>query len=675
MDRMSRRDFLRVSALLSAGTLAAACTQPAPQAEPPAATPAQPEPAAPAQPAAPTQPEAKYSEAPVLAERVASGDLPPVEERLPENPFVCPVLESIGKYGGTWRSAFKGLSDGPAVTSVKQRGPLNFTGDILLQPDICEAWDVSDDARVWTFHMRKGMKWSDGQPLTTADVKWYWDHQVNNPELSLVVPTRWSTEQGGKRTLAELELADDFTFSLTFALPKVLFGYDLVWLGGIWTPGHYMEQFHAEFTPKAELDAKVAEAGLGSWTDLFNDRNTNHLNPERPCLDVWVAKNSLSGDMFVMERNPFFHHVDPEGQQLPYLDRVTYRFYETDDVFLMWMLSGQVDMAGRSNTAGIADLALYKDHEAEGYYDILPEMGKGAGHEGFQINQAPKNPRLRPLFQDRRFRIAISVALNRAEMNEIVYDGLATPRQYSPMESCPQFYPKLSNAYIEYDPEEANRLLDEVGLTERDAEGFRKWNDGSGETLSLLIEGLRAPGTQGEDLVLMAIKYLADVGLKAAYKYDERSLYEERVVANETEIAYWGADRSMLPVYNHQQFTGINMQRNWAGAWGLWKNNPDDPNGEEPPDDHWIKEIWRIYWDEVLLEPDEQERFRLFEKILDIHAEEIPMVHFLGQMPSVGIKPRMMRNVPTPLTLTYEFGYTSTLYGHQYYWEDPENHV
>jgi len=130
----------------------------------------------------------------------------------------------------------------------------------------------------------------------------------------------------------------------------------------------------------------------------------------------------------------------------------------------------------------------------------------------------------------------------------------------------------------------------------------------------------------------------------------------------------------VLPVFNEYQFTGTNMQRPWAGAWGLWKDNPDDPNAEEPPEDHWIRDIWRIYWDEILMEPDEQKRFDLFEKIMDIHAEELPMIHFVGQTPSVGMKPHMMHNVPAPLTLTYEFGYTHTLFAQQYYWEDPENH-
>jgi peptide/nickel transport system substrate-binding protein len=675
MARISRREFLRISALLSAGTVAAACAQPtSPSAEPTAVA----DPGAPAQPTTPPAvPSAPgvYAEAPMLAERVAAGDLPPVEERLPENPYISPVLESIGKYGGTWRSAFKGLSDGAAVHSVKQHGPLNFDGNITLQPDICEAWETNDDATTWTFHLRKGMRWSDGQPLTTQDVRWYWDNVVLNEELTLVVPGRWSTESGGQRTLATLEIPDDFTFSLTFAQPKVLFGYDMVWLGAIWAPGHYMEQFHAGFAEPAALEAKIQELGLNSWVDLYNDRNNATLNPERPCTDVWLAQNSMSSEMFVMERNPYFHHVDPEGNQLPYLDTVSFRVYETPDVYLMWMLNGQVDMPGRTNTAGFADYTLYKENEGNGHYVILPEFGVDHNSEGVQINQAPKNERLRPIFQDRRFRIAVSLCMNREEMNELIYDGMATPKQYAPIRTSPQAYPKLANAYIEYDPDEANRLLDEMGMAERDAEGFRLYPDGSGETFSVIIEGLRQPGTPGEDVAQMAVQYLAEVGLKATYKYDERALYEERVAANETELAYWGPDRTVLPMYNHQVFTGVQMQRNWAGAWGLWKNNPEDPNAEEPPADHWIREIWRIYEDEVLQEPDEQERFRLFEKIMDIHAEELPTVGFIGEVPVVGIKPAKMHNVPTPITLTYEFGYTHTLYAPQYYWEDPENHA
>ena len=455
-------------------------------------------------------------------------------------------------------------------------------------------------------------------------LQWYWDHVVLNEDLTLVVPGRWSTESGGAKQLAALDIPDDFTFSLTFAQPKVLFGYDMVWLGeDILVPSHYMQQFHADFAPQDELDAKVEELGLGSWMDLFNDRNDNAVNPERPCTDVWLAQNTLSSEMFVMERNPYFHHVDPEGNQLPYLDRVSFRVYETPDVYLMWMLNGQVDMPGRTNTAGFTDYTLYKENEANGHYAILPEFGLDHNHKGFLVNQAPKNERLRPIFQDKRFRHAISLCLNREEMNELVFDGMATPRQYSPIETSPQYYPKLSNAYIEYDPDEANRLLDEMGLAERDGEGFRLYPDGSGETFSVIVEGIAQPGTPDEDLAQMAVQYMAEVGLKASYKYDERSLYEERVAANETEICAWGCDRSVMPVYNHHQFTGVNMQRNWAGGWGVWKNNPDDPNAEEPPADHWIREIWRIYEDEVLLETDEQERFRLFEKIMDIHAEEL----------------------------------------------------
>jgi len=671
MNTLSRREFLRFTSVTAAATVLAACAAPG---EEPAAPPTEPTAAPAAAPTQLTEAPSRFSEAPMLAELVAKGELPPLEERLPENPYVCPVIESIGKHGGTWRSAFKGLADGPAYTSVKQHGPLSFTSEILLRPDICEAWEVNEDASVWTFHMRKGMKWSDGAPLTAADVNWYWDNVVNNEELTLVTPGRWSTEKEGQRTLAQLQTPDDFTFTFTFAQPKVLFGYYMVWLGQPWIPGHYMQQFHADFAPKEQLDQKVEDLGFNSWTDLFGDRNANHLNPERPCLDVWVAKNPASSELFEMERNPYFHHVDPEGQQLPYIDRVTYRLYETPDVYLMWMLNGQIDMPGRSNTASFSDYTLYKENEDKGYYDILPGFGKGAGHKGILPNMACKNPRLRALFQDRRFRIAASLAMNREEMNELMYDGLATPRQYSPIETSPQYYPKLSNAYIEYDPDEANRLLDEAGYVERDAEGFRMFNDGSGDTISLIIEGIAQAGTPDEDLLQMCVRYLADVGIKAAYKYDERSLFEERGPANEVEVGGWGCDRAVLPVFNEYQFTGTNMQRPWAGAWGLWKDNPDDPNAEEPPKDHWIREIWRIYWDEVLVEPDEQKRFDLFEKILDIHAEELPMIHFLGQIPSVGMKPHKMHNVPTPLTLTYEFGYTHTLFAQQYYWEDPENH-
>jgi peptide/nickel transport system substrate-binding protein len=281
---------------------------------------------------------------------------------------------------------------------------------------------------------------------------------------------------------------------------------------------------------------------------------------------------------------------------------------------------------------------------------------------------------MREFAQDRKVRIALSLAVNRDELNELVYNGLLTPKQYSPLEMSPNAYPKLANAYIEYDPDRANELLDEAGYTERDADGFRLWKDGSGETLSFVIEGTALVGTTDE--VGIIAKYFADVGVKATYQYLERSLYTEHFQANELQAAWWGGDRTVLPLAPEAPiFRGTMIDRPWAPAWGLWlSSNNTDPVSEEPPAGHWIWDIWAI-WDKIVVEPDEDQRNKLFEGIMDIWAEELPQIGYLGESPTPIIVKNGFRNYLNGYPLDDTTGDEHLLNTETYFWDDPENHM
>jgi peptide/nickel transport system substrate-binding protein len=223
--------------------------------------------------------------------------------------------------------------------------------------------------------------------------------------------------------------------------------------------------------------------------------------------------------------------------------------------------------------------------------------------------------------------------------------------------------------------DEANRLLDEAGYAEKDSEGFRLWKDGSGETLSFFIEATFEAGTPNEDSAQLLVKYLADVGVKASYKYSERSLYQEHFAANDIEASWWGGDRTLLPLAPLAViFRGTQTDRPWANAWGLWYRDNADPNGEEPPADHWIWDIWNA-WEEVAREVDPDKQTELFTKILDIWAEELPMIGYLGNAPNPCIVKNGYRGyldgMPSDDTIADEhFLATET-----HYWEDPENHM
>ncbi|MEZ4661103.1 MAG: ABC transporter substrate-binding protein [Caldilineaceae bacterium] len=660
--QVSRREFMRLSALAGAGAFVAACggAGPAAPAEAPAAdAPAAAAPAADAPAAAPGQ----YNEAPMLADLVSAGSLPPVDERLPSNPMVMPVAEMTGSYGGTFRRGFKGVSDRWGPTKLQDRGFAWYDQDLNMQARIAESWEINEDASAWTFHMREGMKWSDGSPFTTESIQWWYDNELKNETITPAPSSSWTT--GADATLMELEVADDYTFTLKFADPNPLFIFKLGRLtNALYAPGHYMAQFHLDLTSdQAALEAATKEAGFESWDQYYADRNYWYLNPEKPSVGPWLSKNELSNELFLMERNPYFFAVDADGNQLPYVDNVEHRLFETNDVFNLWIINGEIDFQNRH--VGLDSFTLFKENEENGDYQVM--IGSSAGHVAIQLNLTTKNEPLREFFNNRDVRIALSLAVDRVALNELIFDGLLTPRQYSPLSKSPQFYEKLSNAYIEYDVDQANALLDGAGY-ERGSDGTRVY-PGTSDPISFVIEGTDQPGSQGEQAILQVIKYYEDVGVKASYKGFERSLYEEHWGANEIEAAWWGGDRTVLPIVAPWIFLGTMIDRPWADAWGKWRNSGDsDPNAEEPPADHWIRNIWAI-WDKIEVEPDSAKRNELFFQILDIWAEELPMVGYLGESPALIIVKNGIHNYLPGFPIDDTTGDEHLLNTETYFWE------
>ncbi|MBN1873636.1 MAG: ABC transporter substrate-binding protein [Anaerolineae bacterium] len=676
---LTRREFMQASALTAAGVVLAACGQPtaepteAPKATEEVKTEPEPTKVEEEKPAATN----KYKEAPILAALVESGDLPPVDERLPMNPCVCDVAESIGNYGGTIRRGFKGVSDRWGPTKFVDRTLTWFTKDLVQIPHLLESWEVSDDSTTWTLHLRKGVKFSDGEPLTSEAFKWFFENVIKN--TTLTTSTQYSHQQidaSGNKVTCEMEFPDDYTVVLKFPMPNPLLFYTgggTRSINGWLAPGHYMKQWHMDLVDdKAALEAKVTEAGFNSWDEYFNnDRNRFDLNPDRPQITAWLLKGSLAEEMFLMERNPYYYCVDAEGNQLPYIDSVTHRLFESTEVFNMWIVNGELDFHNRH--VSLANYTLFKENEENGDYKVL--LGISAGHVAMQLNLATKEPKLNEFFNTRDVRIAISLAMNRDEINELVYNGLLTPRQYSPLSMSPNYYEKLSNAYIEYNPDKANEMLDAAGYDKRDADGFRMFKDGSGP-ISFIVEGTTEPGSTEEDAVQLACKYMQDIGIKATYKYFERSLYSEHYAANEIEAAWWGGDRTVLPlVPGAIIFRGTQEDRPWAAGFGLWYDAHDDPNAVEPPADHFIWKIWDIWDNQVSQESDPAKQNKLFEGILDIWAEELPMIGILGEQPAPVIVKNGFRNYLPGMPIDDTTGDEHFLQTETYFWDEPEKHT
>ena len=437
----------------------------------------------------------------------------------------------------------------------------------------------------------------------------------------------------------------------------------------IMAPGHYLEQWHGDLTKdKAALDAAVKEAGVDSWDNYFlNDRAYWYANPDLPTLTGWLATEGLGKELFVMKRNPFFFGVDKEGNQLPYFDQVNHRLFADVNVFNLWITGGEIDFQGRH--VDTASFTLYKTNESKGDYKVL--SGISAGHMALQLNQSTKNDKLREFFQTRDVRIAFSYAIDRELLNELIYNGLATPRQYSPLSVSPQYYKKLSDAYIEYDPAKANDLLEGAGF-KKGGDGNRTYADGS--PLSFQIEGTDATGSPNEDAAQQVVKMLQAVGINCAYKYSERSLYETHFNANEIEAAFWGGDRTVLPLAPEAPiFRGTMIDRPWAAGYGLWKNDPTNASGIEPPKDFYIWKIWDL-WDKISVEADPAKQNDLFFQILDIWAEELPMIGILGEVPAFVIAKNGIKNFIAGFPMDDTTGDEEVYNAETYTWDDPSMH-
>jgi peptide/nickel transport system substrate-binding protein len=617
----------------------------------------------------------------MLSDGVRSGSVPPLDERLPASPAVVKGRTRTGKYGGTIRRGFTGISDHWGLSKLRREGLASYNPDLSVRPNIAESWEVSEDASEWTIHLRKGLKWSEGTPFTTDDVKWYYENVLLNETLTPSPPDEWST--GSPKALAQFEIVDPFTFKIRFGQPNPLFVYDPLTQSVPTAPGFYLRQFHVDLAEdKAALERDATGAGFQSWDQYYGERQRWYLNPDLPQYGPWVSASDVpsaapSEELFLLERNPYFFQSDGEGQQLPYVDQITHRLFRTSDELNLWIVDGQIDFQARHVDVG--DYPFLRENEDRGNYRVY--VGLSGDHVAVQPNHTCRDARVREFAQDRRVRIALSLAVDRARLNDIVYHGLLTPRQYSPLSMSPQAYPKQANAHIEYDPKRANQLLDQAGYGRRDREGYRLWKGVSDERLHIVVHGTALPGSSGYEAMELIAKYWADVGVEATYQPLERASYMRHVEANEIQFAFWGGDRTVLPLASSAPiFRGTMVDRPWACAWGLWKNsNGIDPNGQEPPPDHWIWSIWEV-WDRIATETDPDRQNELFFQILDIWAEELPMVGFLGEQPAPIIVKDGLINYGGGTTSEEGLPVDDTtrdehlLNTQTYFWEEPENH-
>ena len=584
-----------------------------------------------------------YQEAPMLAEKVALGELPPVEERLPEEPFVVGpgVLLAkedldfqVGKYGGTLRLANERVTADYTMTTNGLQYAIRAPGvglkDLTLRPQFFSDFKVENNKTTFTFTIRKGLKWSDGYPVTTEDVRFAWEDVVLNEKITPAIPMYFRCEEKSDGELLKLEIIDDYTFRISFPKPygSFLAGFSNVKLGGPYSnmlllPAHYLKKFHAEYTSMEDLKPYLEEEGLkDEWWTLFNLKGTKGWTEATrgaigtPTLNPWVIIKDTA-NRSVMERNPYYLAVDPAGNQLPYIDRLEATRVSNAETGYLMVIAGQVDY----HVAWLFDdLPLFLLNEEKGGYKTY--FYAGPAGEGLFFNFTYDDPVWRKTVKDIRFRKAINIGINKQAMIVDQIFGLAEPPTMVPPE------------FNEYNPEEANRLLDEVGLDKRNDEGYRLRPDG--KPFEILIE-FDFPGYA--DPIELVIEYLDKLGLKTSMKQRLGKLAWERMAANEIQC-YWLYEFSpmwrTIPAYMPDD--------RWGPLWIQWYNS-EGQEGEEPPE--WMKELYQIDKEVKKSVMGTPEFNKAVDKVYSWYRKYVPYVVYKINAPVIQIFSKKLGNVPS----------------------------
>jgi len=557
-----------------------------------------------------------FQEAPELRIKVAAGELPPVEERLPEEPLVVKPVEEIGQYGGTWHRATRPADVWAFYSYGIKECLVRYSPDFThIVPNLAKSWEISEDGKSITFYLRKGMKWSDGAPFTSDDFIFWWEDITLNDELTPVKPDLFII--GGE--LGKMEKIDDYTFKISFAKPYGMFLEKLAdTRAGIqYAPKHYLKKFHPKYTSMDEIKKEMEKEGYDLWTDLFTAKNTKQENPQLPKIEAWLPIDGITGPMQRWVRNPYYWKIDTEGNQLPYIDKVQIELVSDIDTAVLKAIAGEVDFQWRC-FYGCGNYSLAMQNREKGDYRVIPVMIPQSNLCCIFLNYHCKDPVLRKLFRDKRFRIALSIAINRKEISELLFMGFNEPSQVCPFKGTAWYDERVTKLYTEYNPERANRLLDEIGLKWDKNHEYRLRPDG--ERLRFVNNVNLGWPRENVEVQELIKGYWKKIGIETVVKPLAGKLWVARITAAEHEVASYAGgncwpghlpiDVSNFPISNYYYP---------APLWGLWFAT-NGKSGEEPPTE--LKHVMELY-EKAMSSISAEERNEALKEAFRILVEDL----------------------------------------------------
>lgn len=607
-----------------------------------------------------------YSEAPSLAEQVAAGSLPPVAERLPASPLVLEPVESIGTYGGTWHAMDSSDDLGWTGQTIYTDSFLKWNRDANgMRPNLAQSWEWNDDSTELTVHIVEGIKWSDGEPLTVDDYLYWWNDLVGNDELPYGPPD--GTQFNG--VPMTVEKVDDYTLHFTFPIPNPLFletqSRGSYYASKHFRPAHYLQQFDPAYntavTDTTELVARVD--------------NPMHY-PDMPTFMAWRPVEYTSGQLLVLERNPYYWKVDSEGNQLPYIDRIEVKIAapgsNAAEQVLQEAIAGNLDMQTR--TVDIKDISVLLENQEAGDYRVVMWNQGDFASPWLILHYDNIDEGLNDLMYMKEFRQALSVAINRDRINQIVNLGLAKAHQFVLSAESPEFqsergqevYNNWATSFATYDPEAAKALLDGIGVVDADGDGWRDRPDGS--KLDVIVDVPSSDQGNIDSMDLIKEDWDA-IGLNTTLSISEFSNIEQRLDAGEVFImawpgaAAWGlisAPAAWTPVEN----TTYNMGGQLLGRW----YQTGGQEGVAPRAGSALEQLQNAYTELITIN-DEQERYSKLLDAYQLHIDEGPFsIGTVGDHPSPTIVKNNFHNVPPiGLTASWDLGYPGSADPEQFY--------
>jgi len=573
---------------------------------------------------------------PMLRLQVTSGTLPPAEKRVPQPPLVV-RMESPGKHGGTLHSLVGRSRDTRLLVVYGYARLVGYDRNLELVADLLESFEVHE-GRVFTLKLRKGHRWSDGHPFTAEDFRYYWEDVASNKELSPAGPPRDLLVDGER---PKFEVLSDTVVRYTWHKPNPHFlprqaGASPLF---IYRPAHYLKRFHKKYSEKIRKEEAQGTAKR-RWSAVHNrlDNLYESDNPDLPTLQPWVNTTRPPADRFVAVRNPYFHRVDEQGLQLPYIDRVV---LAVADPKLIPAKTGAGEADLQARDVHFNNYTFLKQGEKQnGYRTLLWRPGKGS-HFALFPNLNTNDPAWRQVLRDVRFRRALSLAIDRSLVNQVLYFGLAIESNNTVLPQSPLFREAYRDRWARYDRKQASQLLDQIGLR-RGRDGIRRLPDG--RALEIIVE-TAGESTEHTDVLELIRETWREVGIKLFSKPSQREAWRNRIYSGETVMSVWSGIENGLatPDNSPDELAPTSQtQYQWPKFGQHYETGGKSGEALDIPE---VKELARLYraW---LESKTREDRARAWHAMLELHVEQQFTIGVVSGVPQPVVARETLMNVP-----------------------------